>query len=64
MGRVEADLDPGVRVSMGTSWGRRLPLARGRRLPLAGVEGYPWHRRQQRGRWAVNPLIRVLDGDP
>jgi len=31
---------------------------------VPGVEGCPWHYRPQRGRWAVNPLIRVLDGDP
>ena len=31
---------------------------------VLGAEGYPWHHRPQRGRWAVNPLIRVSVGDP
>jgi len=31
---------------------------------VPGAEGHPWHHRTQRGRWAVNPLIRVSDGDP
>ena len=31
---------------------------------VPGVEGYPWDQRPQRGRWAVNPLIRVSSGNP
>ena len=31
---------------------------------VPGVEGCPWHHRPQRGRWAVNPLIRVSAGMP
>ena len=31
---------------------------------VPGVEGYPWDHRPQRGRWAVNPVIRVPAGNP